>query len=33
VLSGVTSNIDEDLKELTPYDKFMYLVSLIGIDP
>ena len=33
ILSGITSNIDEELKELTAYDKFMYLASLIALDP
>ena len=33
VLSGITSNIDEELKELTAYDKYMYLTALIALDP
>jgi len=33
ILSGNTSNIDETLQELSAYDKFMYLVSLIALDP
>lgn len=33
IISGITSNIDEELKELTAYDKFMYLTSLIALDP
>lgn len=33
IISGITSNVDEDLKELTAYDKYMYLTSLIALDP
>ena len=33
ILTGITSNIDEELQELTAYDKFMYLTSLIALDP
>lgn len=33
ILSGITTNIDENTKQLSAYDQYMYLVSLIATDP
>ena len=33
ILSGITTNIDENTKQLSAYDQYMYLTALIASDP